>query len=52
MHLQLPGKSVIVLSSEEAAKELLDKRSANYSRRPLFPLLSAYVVPQDWIQRR
>lgn len=41
MHLNAFGKSIIVLSSEEAARELLDKRSANYSNRPEFPLFSA-----------
>lgn len=32
------GKSFIILGSEEAASDLLDKRSANYSDRPQFPM--------------
>ena len=37
IHLSVLGKSIIVLNSEEAARELLDKRSAIYSDRPNFP---------------
>ncbi|GJE86823.1 cytochrome P450 [Phanerochaete sordida] len=37
LHLDLLGKSIIVLNSHEAANDLLDKRSANYSDRPDFP---------------
>lgn len=37
MHFSLPGKSIIVLNSNEAAKELLDRRSVTYSDRPSFP---------------
>ncbi len=37
MHFNVLGKSVIILSSTEAATDLLDKRSANYSDRPAFP---------------
>lgn len=32
--LMLGTKTMIVLSSDEAVKELLDKRSSNYSDRP------------------
>ncbi|KAF9460615.1 cytochrome P450 CYP621A2 [Collybia nuda] len=38
MHLDLLGRSVIVLNSVKAAVDLLDKRSANYSDRPRFVL--------------
>ena len=34
LHLSVLGKSIVVLNSEEAATDLLDKRSANYSNRP------------------
>nr|BAL05151.1 cytochrome P450 [Phanerodontia chrysosporium] len=37
LHLDVLGKSIIVLNSQEAANDLLDKRSANYSDRPEFP---------------
>ena len=51
--LRLLGKTIVVLNSENAAKELLDRRGANYSERPSFALLHAYVsrtslaVPQS-----
>ena len=32
--LQVPGKTIIVINSEKAANELLEKRSAIYSDRP------------------
>lgn len=38
MYLEVPGKSVLVLSSEKAASDLLDKRGALYSDRPTFAL--------------
>ena len=38
IYLNLMGKSLVVLNSEEAARELLDKRSAIYSDRPAFPI--------------
>lgn len=38
MHFNILGKSIIVLSSQRAAQDLLDKRSANYSSRPDFPV--------------
>ncbi|GJE86824.1 cytochrome P450 [Phanerochaete sordida] len=37
LHLNIFGKSVVVLNSHEAANDLLDKRSAIYSDRPDFP---------------
>ncbi|KAF9456731.1 cytochrome P450, partial [Collybia nuda] len=39
IHLSIPMRSFIVLNSVEAAVELLEKRSHNYSDRPSFPLL-------------
>lgn len=38
VHVNLLGKSIILLNSEQAAADLLDKRSANYSDRPAFPI--------------
>ncbi|EKM55768.1 uncharacterized protein PHACADRAFT_209296 [Phanerochaete carnosa HHB-10118-sp] len=38
MSLNILGKRLVILSSEEAATDLLDKRSANYADRPSFPL--------------
>lgn len=37
--LNVLHKSIIVLNSEEAANDLLDKRSGIYSDRPRFPML-------------
>ncbi|PCH34884.1 cytochrome P450 [Wolfiporia cocos MD-104 SS10] len=34
IHLDVLGKSLIIINSEEIAKDLLDKRSAKYSDRP------------------
>ncbi|PIL29308.1 cytochrome P450 [Ganoderma sinense ZZ0214-1] len=34
VHLNIAGKSMIILGSQQAASELLDKRSLNYSDRP------------------
>ena len=47
MYLEVLGKPIVVLSSEEAATDLLDKRSANYSDRPSFPIYqrSARMCP-------
>ena len=42
MYLNILGKPVVVLSSEEAASQLLDKRSLNYSDRPRFPMFERY----------
>ena len=38
MYLEVLGKPLVVLSSEEAASELLDKRGLTYSDRPSFPM--------------
>ena len=37
MHLHMLGKSIVVLNSEEAARELLGKRNHNYNDRPDMP---------------
>ena len=34
MYLNLLGQDIVVLGSLKAARDLLDKRSANYSDRP------------------
>ncbi|KAF9456702.1 cytochrome P450 [Collybia nuda] len=39
LHLHFPGRSVIVLNSIQAATDLLDNRSPNYSDRPSFVIL-------------
>ncbi|EKM55771.1 uncharacterized protein PHACADRAFT_195823 [Phanerochaete carnosa HHB-10118-sp] len=39
MSLNVLGKPLLILSSEEAAMDLLDKRSLTYSDRPSFPML-------------
>lgn len=41
--LRVPGKTIIVLASEKAASDLLDKRSAIYSDRQPFGFYDAYV---------
>ncbi|RDB18010.1 hypothetical protein Hypma_000693 [Hypsizygus marmoreus] len=38
VHLQVLGRSIVVLNSFQAAVDLLDKRSANYSDRPKLPI--------------
>lgn len=43
MYLEVLGKPIVVLSSEQAATDLLDKRSSNYSDRPDFPIYQRYV---------
>ena len=47
VHLEIPGKAVVVLGSQEAASELLEKRSSNYSDRPCSPMVDMYVVPSS-----
>ncbi|KAJ6533886.1 cytochrome P450 [Mycena vulgaris] len=42
MYPQIPGQSIIVLDSLQAAEDLLDKRSAIYSDRPNFPLYELF----------
>lgn len=43
MHFNILGKSIIVLSSNAATADLLDKRSTIYSSRPDFPVHELYV---------
>ena len=38
MHFNILGKSLIVLSSQSATYDLLEKRSSVYSSRPTFPV--------------
>ena len=44
MHLQVLGQPLIILGSYEAARELLDKRSVNYSNRPRSIMAQLYVI--------
>lgn len=39
IHVKTLGQSVVVLNSLQAARDLLDKRGANYCDRPQFTLL-------------
>lgn len=43
MYLEVLGKPIVVLSSEEAASDLLERRGANYSDRPAFPIYERCV---------
>ncbi|KAJ3517705.1 hypothetical protein NLJ89_g328 [Agrocybe chaxingu] len=62
IHLEVLGKSIIVVNSFDAATELFDKRSTFYSSRPQFPmvnelmgwkwLISAMVYGEPWRERR
>ena len=45
MYLNCLGKSMVVLDSVQAATDLLDKRSYNYSDRPRFIILELYAFP-------
>jgi hypothetical protein len=44
MRLWVPGRTIIVLSSDEAATDLLHKRSTKYSSRPDFAMMTEYVA--------
>ena len=44
MYLRVLGQPMIVLSSQEAVRDLLDKRSSIYSDRPRFVLFSELYV--------
>jgi hypothetical protein len=39
LSFQIFGQVIVVLNSAEAAKDLLEKRSAIYSDRPVLPIL-------------
>lgn len=43
IHLSAVGRDVIVLSSPEHIHELLDKRAAIYSDRPILPMVGQLV---------
>lgn len=43
IYLNALGKDIVVLNSEQAANDLLDKRSANYSDRSYMPVYDLYV---------
>lgn len=42
-YLEILGRKIVVVNNYEMANELMDKRSANYSDRPVFPLFMKYV---------
>ena len=44
MYLDALGQPMIVLGSHEAALDLLEKRSSNYSDRTPSPMVDMYVV--------
>ncbi|KAJ7625709.1 cytochrome P450 [Roridomyces roridus] len=58
IHLDLAGKSMIVINSRDAAESLLEKRSSIYSDREDFPMVNDltgwdFVFGDEWrIQRR
>ncbi|KAI0747863.1 cytochrome P450 [Daedaleopsis nitida] len=37
-YLEILGRKIVIVNNYEMANELMDKRSANYSDRPVFPL--------------
>ena len=43
-HLRIPGNTMIILNSAQAATDLLDKRSAIYSDRPQSDVFMLYVI--------
>ena len=47
MCFKVPGNYIIVLSSQGAASDLLDKRGAIYSGRPNFVLYKMYELIQE-----
>ena len=44
IHLDVFGQPMIILGSHEAAIDLLEKRSANYSDRAPSPMAELYVL--------
>jgi hypothetical protein len=44
LSFQIFGQVIVVLNSAEAAKDLLEKRSAIYSDRPALPILEMCVL--------
>jgi hypothetical protein len=45
IHSRILGINLIIISSETIARELLDKRSANYSSRPVIRTNQLYTLP-------
>ncbi|KAF5020998.1 hypothetical protein F66182_6979 [Fusarium sp. NRRL 66182] len=43
VHVRSLGRSTVVLNSAEAARDILDKKGANFCDRPRFPLLEVIV---------
>ena len=43
VYLDVVGRKIVVLGSYKIARELLDKRSANYSDRPTSIMAKLYV---------
>ena len=43
VYLSALGRPIVVLSSEEVARDLLDKRGTNYSDRPNLSILKAWA---------
>ncbi|KAJ6580720.1 cytochrome P450 [Mycena capillaripes] len=53
IHLNVAGTSIIVLSSAEAANDLLERRSAIYSDRPRLPMANEFLGWDFlWVCRR
>ncbi|KAL7280118.1 hypothetical protein ACG7TL_006535 [Trametes sanguinea] len=44
--MQMPGQRVMVIGSAKAAFELLEKRAANYSDRPISPMIE--LIGWEW----
>lgn len=47
LYMHVLGQPMIVLSSQEAVRDLMEKRSAIYSDRPRFVLLNELFVSSD-----
>ena len=43
-YLEILGRKIVIVNNYEMANELMDKRSANYSDRPVFPLFMKCVA--------
>lgn len=44
IHAEAFGQHIVVLNSAEAIQDLLERRSANYSSRPVMPMISDLQV--------
>ena len=49
IYVSIIGKPIIVLNSAEAARDLFDKRAANYSDRPRFILHGELCVSFSYV---